>query len=105
MSKIRSNLAVASLALILAACAGTATRESTGEYFDDSTITVKVKAALVEDKTVKAADIKVDTYRGQVQLSGYADNQAEIDRAVDLARRVPGVKLVRNDIAIKPARP
>lgn len=104
MLNIRSNLAVAAVALLVAACSATPTRESTGEYFDDAAITAKVKAALIEDKQVKSADVTVDTYRGQVQLSGFADDQAEIDRAGDVARRVPGVTLVRNDLVIKPAR-
>ena len=103
MPKSRSLPVVAALALLVAACGSTPTRESTGEYFDDAAITVKVKAAFVEDKQVKANDIAVDTYKGTVQLSGFADNRAEIDRAVQLASNIAGVKAVRNEIQLKPA--
>jgi len=85
----------------LTACGGTPTRESTGEYLDDTTITTKVKAAFVEDKTVSALNIKVETFKGKVQLSGFADNQQEIQRATELARRVRGVESVKNDIRLK----
>lgn len=85
----------------LTACSGTPTRESTGQYIDDSVITTKVKAAFVEDKTVNALDIKVVTFKGTVQLSGFANNPQEIDRAVALARNVQGVTSVKNDIRLK----
>lgn len=85
----------------LTACSGSPTRESTGEYIDDSVITTKVKAAFVEDKTVNALDIKVVTFKGAVQLSGFANNPQEIDRAVEIARGVKGVTAVKNDIRLK----
>lgn len=100
---VRPRVVVAALlpALIIAACGSTPMRESTGEYFDDAAITAKVKTAFVGDKQVKAADISVETFKGTVQLSGFADNTDEIRRAVDLAARVRGVKLVENDIQLK----
>jgi osmotically-inducible protein OsmY len=76
-------------------------RESAGEYIDDTAITTKVKTAFVKDKTVKAMDVKVETYKGTVQLSGFADSGTAIDRAQQLASAVPGVKAVRNDIRLK----
>lgn len=102
MPKIKSSLAVICLSAMLAACGSTPTSKSTGEYFDDAAITVKVKAAFVEDKQVKVNDITVDTYKGTVQLSGFANSAAEIDRAVRIASSVPGVKTVNNDIRVKP---
>jgi osmotically-inducible protein OsmY len=89
------------LVMVLAGCASTATQESTGEYVDDATITSKVKAAFVPDKQVSALDIHVTTYRGVVQLSGFADNPEEIQRATELARNVKGVKAVKNDVQLK----
>lgn len=89
------------LVMMLAGCASTATQESTGEYIDDATITSKVKAAFVSDKQVSALDIHVTTYKGAVQLSGFADNPDEIQRATELARNVQGVKAVRNDVQLK----
>ena len=90
------------MASLLFGCAGTSTQESTGEYVDDSAITAKVKSAFVADKVVSALDIQVATFKGVVQLSGFASSQQEIDRAVALAREVPGVKSVKNDIRRAP---
>ena len=98
----RSLVAALVLGTALAAgCASTATKESTGEYIDDTTITTKVKARFVEDKAVSALNINVETFKGQVQLSGFANNQAEVDRAVQIARDTQGVKVVKNDIRMK----
>jgi hyperosmotically inducible periplasmic protein len=90
------------MANLLLGCAGTSTQESTGEYLDDSAITAKVKSAFVSDKQVNALDIQVTTFKGVVQLSGFAASQQEIDRAVEVARKVPGVKSVKNDIRRAP---
>jgi osmotically-inducible protein OsmY len=97
---------LASLAATLAAvsvvgCAGSRTRESTGEYIDDTTITSKVKTALLKDTYVSGLDIQVETYKGVVQLSGFADTDSEIRRAGDIARNVSGVRSVKNDIRVK----
>jgi len=92
---------IAALLLALAGCAGTGTQESTGEYLDNSVITAKVKSAFVRDEQVGALDIKVTTFKSEVQLSGFADSQAEIDRAVEIARGVEGVKSVKNNIQLK----
>jgi len=96
-------LAFAMLILLVSGCASTAHRESTGEYIDDAALTTKVKAALVADKEVSALSVNVETFRGVVQLSGFADNQREISRAVSVARGVKGVKSVKNDLRVKPA--
>jgi hyperosmotically inducible protein len=90
------------MASLLLGCAGTSTQESTGEYLDDSAITAKVKSAFVADKQVNALDIQVATFKGVVQLSGFASSQQEIDRAIELTRKVPGVKSVKNDIRRTP---
>lgn len=87
--------------LLLAACGSTPTRESPGQYIDDAAITTKVKSSFVADKTVDAVDIKVETYKGTVQLSGFAKSQAEINKAVEIARGVTGVTTVKNDILLK----
>jgi osmotically-inducible protein OsmY len=89
------------LLLLLVACAPTATREGTGEYVDDSVITGKVKAALAADPDVKATEVKVETFKGTVQLSGFVSSPAAERRAVELARQVKGVKGVKDDMAIK----
>ncbi|HJV28607.1 MAG TPA: BON domain-containing protein [Aromatoleum sp.] len=97
----RRGFVLALLATAVGACSASPNKESTGEYLDDSVITTKVKSAFVADKTVKALDIKVETFKGVVQLSGFANTQTEIDRAVELARGVKGVESVRNDIQLK----
>jgi osmotically-inducible protein OsmY len=102
------NLSKAALCVMLGAtvvatagCAGSATRESTGQYVDDATITTKVKAKFVEDPAVSALNIKVETFKGTVQLSGFANNATEVNRAVEIARSVNGVESVMYDIRLK----
>jgi hyperosmotically inducible periplasmic protein len=90
--------------VLLSACGSTPTRESPGQYVDDTTITTKVKAEFVADKTVDATNIKVETYKGTVQLSGFAKSQAEINKAVQIARNVTGVQSVKNDVLLKAAQ-
>jgi hyperosmotically inducible periplasmic protein len=82
-------------------CAGTATRQSTGEYVDDATITTKVKAALVKDEVVKAMQVDVTTFKGVVQLSGFVDTAAQKERAAQVAAGIPNVREVQNNIAVK----
>jgi osmotically-inducible protein OsmY len=89
------------LLLAMTACAPTPTREGTGEYIDDSLITAKVKAALVNDPVVKATEVNVETFKGVVQLSGFVSSPQSAQKAVDIARGVEGVKSVRNDIRLK----
>ena len=92
------------LTMVLASawgCASTATKEGTGEYVDDSVITAKVKAAIFDDSTLKVNEINVETFKGVVQLSGFVRSQADIDRAVQVARGVGGVKSVKNDMRLK----
>lgn len=85
----------------VAGCESTPKQEGTGEYIDDSVITTKVKTALVNDPVTKATEINVETFKGVVQLSGFVSTQAAINRAVELARGVSGVKSVRNDMRLK----
>jgi len=85
----------------LGGCAGSQTRESTGEFVDDSAITTKVKTAFVKDKEVSALNIKVETFKGVVQLSGFANSPGEAKKAEQIARGIEGVKSVRNDISVK----
>ena len=82
-------------------CASTAKHEGTGEYFDDTVITTKVKAAVLDEPTLKSAEINVETFKGVVQLSGFVNSRADIGKAVEVARGVPGVKSVKNDMRLK----
>lgn len=100
-SRTTRLLMVGVITSALAACAGSPTRESTGEYIDDTLITSKVKARFVESSDVSAAAVNVETFKGVVQLSGFVSSDVERRKAEDLAREVEGVKLVRNDIRLK----
>ncbi|WP_333872929.1 BON domain-containing protein [Methylobacter sp.] len=87
--------------LTAAGCASTPKTEGTGEYVDDSVVTTKVKAALVNDPNVSAAEVNVETFKGVVQLSGFVNSRADMNKAIELARGVKGVKSVKNDMRLK----
>lgn len=92
------------LMLVLASflgCASTPKQEGTGQYFDDTAITAKVKAAVLGESTLKSAEINVETFKGVVQLSGFVSFQADINKAVEVARNIGGVKSVKNDMRLK----
>jgi osmotically-inducible protein OsmY len=82
-------------------CASTSKHEGTGEYLDDTAITAKVKGAVLNEPTLKSAEINVETFKGVVQLSGFVRSQADINRAVEVTRQVAGVKSVKNDMRLK----
>ena len=82
-------------------CGSTAKTEGTGEYVDDSVITAKVKTAIFNDPTLKVNEINVETFKGVVQLSGFVNSQPDINKAVQVARGVAGVKSVKNDMRLR----
>jgi osmotically-inducible protein OsmY len=82
-------------------CSTSKSHESTGQYVDDSVITSKVKAAIVNDMALKGFQISVKTYQGVVQLSGFVDSAQNASKAGDLARGVTGVTEVKNDLIVK----
>jgi hyperosmotically inducible protein len=82
-------------------CASTPGHESTGQYIDDASITTKVKAKLLNDSITEGLKVDVNTDRGMVQLSGFADNDNQRERAYQLAQSVAGVKSVRNDLIVR----
>lgn len=90
-----------SLIAVTVGCASTRTSESVGEYIDDAALTTKVKASILNEPTLKATEINVETFKGDVQLSGFVSNQDMINKAVDVARGVKGVKSVKNDMRVK----
>jgi osmotically-inducible protein OsmY len=104
MKQLNKCLSAVFLAVSLAGvagCASTAQHQGTGEYIDDTVITTKVKAAIFDDPLTKVLEVKVKTYKGEVQLSGFVSSQAAANRAVELARGVSGVTSVKNDMQIK----
>ena len=82
-------------------CAQTSTRESTGQYIDDTAMTARIKTAIFNEPSLKMAEINVETYQGVAQLSGFVSGQDNINRAVAVARGVNGVTSVRNDMRLK----
>lgn len=82
-------------------CASTTKKESTGEYVDDTVITTKVKAAILDAPSLKASEINVETFKGVVQLSGFVNSTADINQAIEIARGVKGVTSVKNDMRLK----
>ena len=104
MKLLRNYLSAAFLTVTLLSvvgCASTSTHEGTGEYVDDSVITTKVKAAILDEPTLKVAEINVETFKGVVQLSGFVSSHAAESKAVELARGVRGVKSVKNVMRVK----
>jgi osmotically-inducible protein OsmY len=89
------------LIVAFAACASTRTQESAGEYVDDSVVTTKVKSLLAADDFLKSFQISVETFKGEVQLSGFVNSQRAVDKAVEIARSVKGVQSVKNDLIVK----
>ena len=99
--RLSTMLFAASLVATLAGCASTATREGTGEYLDDSVITAKVKASIFNEPTIKASEINVETFKGDVQLSGFVADPADAQKAATIARGIKGVTSVKNDVRVK----
>lgn len=103
MTFFKRSSAVLLAAVLLSGlgCAATDTRESTGQYLDDSVITTRVKTAIFNEPSLKVLQINVETYKSVVQLSGFVNTGADMNKAVDVAREVPGVQSVRNDLRLK----
>ena len=97
---VRSLFVLLAIAVI-GGCAGSRTKESTGEYVDDSAITAKVKNAILDDSSLKVFQINVETFKGVVQLSGFVNSPQVKSRAAEVASRVSGVKSVKNDLIVK----
>ena len=100
LKRFFSILAAVAMATALG-CASTAKHEGTGEYVDDSVITTKVKAAILDEPTLKSAEINVETFKGIVQLSGFVSSQSNVDKAIVVAQQVGGVRSVKNDMRVK----
>jgi len=96
-----SSFALMFMFAFLVGCASTDTTRGTGEYVDDAVIATKVKAAIFNEPTLKATEIKVEVFRGVVQLSGLVNSHADINKAVEVARGVGGVQSVKNDMRLR----
>src|SRR4051812_21542624 len=103
--KYTRALAIAILAgatIVGTGCSVVRGQETVGGYVDDASITTAIKAKFVEDKTVDAAAIKVETLHGTVQLSGFAKSAVEKAQAEHIARTTKGVRAVQNNLSVRP---
>jgi osmotically-inducible protein OsmY len=101
LNRIASTAFLGVTLATMVGCAATPTRESTGQYIDDAAVTTKVKAALLDQPSLKSFDIHVATFNGTVYLSGVVGSQYSIDEAAKVARGIAGVKAVKNDLRVK----
>lgn len=99
--RIFSALSFIVLLTFLVGCASTTKQEGTGEYIDDTVITTKVKALILNEESLKSSEINVETFKGVVQLSGFVNSNADINKAIEVTRRVEGVTSVKNDMRLK----
>ena len=101
---IRTTITAAAAAIVLitaSGCAVTRGQESVGAYVDDATITTSVKAKMLDNKDVSGTSISVETLNGTVMLSGFAKSAAERNTAETLAMNTKGVKMVKNELAVR----
>jgi osmotically-inducible protein OsmY len=102
---IRTTLAAtaaAVIALTAAGCAVSRGQETVGAYVDDATITTQIKSRMLADKNVAGTSISVETLNGTVILSGFAKSSMERSAAETISRDVNGVKMVKNEISVRP---
>lgn len=102
IKKIALASALAIAAITFTGCAVVRDQQSAGSYVDDATITTRVKARFADDPSVSAMAIQVETLKGAVQLSGFAKSSTERSNAETIARGVPGVSRVINNITVRP---
>jgi len=103
MARLRqlSRLSLTLVLVFVVGCASTSKQEGTGQYVDDTVITTKVKTAVLNEPSLKSAEINVETFKGVVQLSGFVSSQTDINKAAEVARGISGVKSVKNDMRLK----
>jgi hyperosmotically inducible protein len=94
-------LAAVMSSTMIVGCSSTPTQQSTGQAIDDGVVTAKVKAKLIEDPVTKAHQISVETFKGNVQLSGFVETEQARSRALQLARDTAGVKNVRDALEVR----
>jgi osmotically-inducible protein OsmY len=101
LMKFISAFFIASALMLAVSCASTPRHEGMGEYVDDSVLTTKVKAAILDAPSLSSAEINVETFKGEVQLSGFVNSRADIAKAIEVTRGVKGVKVVKDDMRLK----
>ena len=103
VNKLKRTFAfgIAAALLGLAGCASNSEKQSGGSYFDDAAITAKVKNAIFNEPGLKVMNVSVNTEDRVVELSGAVKSRAEKLKVGDVARRVDGVKRVKNDLTVQ----
>lgn len=101
INKLKNNLILAGVVFILTGCAVFSGRETAGEYIDDASITASIKTEILKDPVLKMFQIHVETFKNQVQLSGFVNSPKEVIRAEQIARTVQGVQGVRNSLVVR----
>ncbi len=101
MKRITKLLVCLCLITVFLGCNATQSKESTGQYIDDSAITTKIKTGIFDDLRLKSLQIEVQTFKGIVQLSGFVDSPQNAKIAGEIAGIVAGVKEVKNDLVVK----
>ena len=101
LNKYFSALFLSIVLVSFMGCASTPQKEGTGEYVDDTVITTKVKSAILNEPTLKSAEINVETFKGVVQLSGFVNSEVIKQKAGEIADNVSGVTSVANNLIIK----
>ncbi len=96
-----STFAAAMGLVFVVGCESTRTQTSAGEQIDDTVITAKVKAALIEDDDLSASEINVETFKGTVQLSGFVSDRSDIAKATEVVDDIDGVASIKNDLRVK----
>ncbi|MBI2786077.1 MAG: BON domain-containing protein [Legionella longbeachae] len=101
MRNLLKMLFVGLLSIIIIACVASPGSESTGEFFDSSTTTAKVKTNLINQLGSTGIAVQVKTFKDEVQLSGFVATPRLKQRAELIAAGVDGVRRVRNDIVVR----
>ena len=101
LSALIFGISALALAGGITGCAGNRYTQSTGEHIDDKADSSRVRKALSADTQYKYDDVKVQTFKGVVQLSGFVNSRDQKNRAGDLAKKVEGIKEVQNNITVK----
>jgi hyperosmotically inducible protein len=99
--KTAAAVAVAAALLFASGCSRGENERTAGQSVDDAAVTAKVKTAFAKDPGVRAIDVNVNTFRGTVQLSGWVNTAEEKAKAEEVAKTIPGVKSVDNQLSIK----
>ncbi|HKQ27435.1 MAG TPA: BON domain-containing protein [Burkholderiales bacterium] len=102
MKNLKQTFAILmALALVAAGCASSGEKKEGGSYFDDATITAKVKTAIFNEPGLKVSRISVRTEDHVVELSGSVNSRVERVKAAEVAKRVDGVKKVKNELKVQ----